>query len=411
MIGPSIPPDRLKKKQKEEEKTSGDEIVVALSDDENTQPLSTEIGPQIPSHLLNRTANEQSGDKIEINKHDTDEDEKAPTMEVKSVRKPQTDSAEINISEEEDLVGPALATSPRSTTPPLPAAVDNVVNANPDDFAPVLPPELLEERRQRQQHQSETATVTNTGGARRRGPIGPALPPGPLPLPLSTQMQPSESDDDDLVGPVLPSTSEYDPQEASKLSAIQAIEQRARQSKEAMEKKEQDIQKVERPEWMLVPPEVDYLKNANSSRSRGFASGSSSTMSAAERDSTAWTETPAEREHRLAEEQRTGVKRKAGASVHSQAPPSQLDEVKRRQVEEINMQTRPMSLLEMHQQNRKKKKKSKLTDEEDVTKRGFDRDKDLLAPRQMDTKQKKEFLKQTAQMGRNFGYGSRGSFL
>lgn len=70
------------------------------------------------------------------------------------------------------------------------------------------------------------------------------------------------------------------------------------------------------------------------------------------------------------------------------------------------MHTRPLSLLEMHQQKKKKSKEPT----EDVTKRPFDREKDLLAPRRMNSKQKKEMLKQSSQFGDRFGYG-RSSFL
>lgn len=71
------------------------------------------------------------------------------------------------------------------------------------------------------------------------------------------------------------------------------------------------------------------------------------------------------------------------------------------------MQTRPLTLLEMHQQ---KKKKSKDPSVEDVTKRAFDREKDLLGAKKMDRKTKKEMLKQCSQLGDKFGYGSS-SFL
>lgn len=73
------------------------------------------------------------------------------------------------------------------------------------------------------------------------------------------------------------------------------------------------------------------------------------------------------------------------------------------------MQTRPLTLLELHQQ-KKKKSKEPTSDIEDVTKRAFDREKDLLGARKMDRKSKKEMLKQSAQFGQKFGYGSS-SFL
>lgn len=73
------------------------------------------------------------------------------------------------------------------------------------------------------------------------------------------------------------------------------------------------------------------------------------------------------------------------------------------------MHTRPLTLLELHQQ-KKKKSKNPTSDIEDVTKRAFDREKDLLGARKMDRKSKKELLKQSSQFGEKFGYGSS-SFL
>lgn len=63
--------------------------------------------------------------------------------------------------------------------------------------------------------------------------------------------------------------------------------------------------------------------------------------------------------------------------------------------------------MEIHQQNRKKNKKEPI---EDVSKRPFDREKDLLGGKKIDRKAKKELLRQSAELGSKFGYGS-GSFL
>jgi hypothetical protein len=71
------------------------------------------------------------------------------------------------------------------------------------------------------------------------------------------------------------------------------------------------------------------------------------------------------------------------------------------------MQTRPLTLLEMHQQ---KKKKKGITAEEDVTKRAFDREKDLLGHKRLDHKQKKEMFQKSSELGQKFGYGGS-SFL
>lgn len=93
--------------------------------------------------------------------------------------------------------------------------------------------------------------------------------------------------------------------------------------------KEADKNKVERPEWMLVPPEVDYLKKAGSGKSRQFTS---KTIAPEDLDSSGWTETPADKQRRL-EEQRLG-KRKA---TEEDFGPSQLDIEKHRNVQQYNV--------------------------------------------------------------------------
>lgn len=47
---------------------------------------------------------------------------------------------------------------------------------------------------------------------------------------------------------------------------------------------------------------------------------------------------------------------------------------------------------------------------EDVTKRAFDREKDLLNHKKVDKKAKKEFLKRSGEFNTKFGYG-KSSFL
>ncbi|KAG1468553.1 hypothetical protein G6F56_003769 [Rhizopus delemar] len=305
-----------------------------MSDEEES-----DIGPQIPQQVLQK-------------KRDTAER--------------QMHEGEIIMSDEESDFGPQYLQQ-KDDLKQEETAVD------PDDYTPELPPDLVEHRR----------TVQSQPG-RRRAPIGPSLPSN-----LLMQSEP----DDDMIGPDLPMN--YNPEEEAKHSAIHAIEERARQSREAIEKKKEGSTKVERPEWMLAPPEVDYLKTATSSRSRQFSSKPVGAV-----DSTEWTETPADKERKSKETR--SEKRKAEEPL----PYSASDMQRKKVIEEYNMQTRPLSLLELHQQKKKKSREPK----EDVTKRPFDREKDLVAPKMMNSKQKKEMLKQSSQFSDRFGHG-RGSFL
>lgn len=75
------------------------------------------------------------------------------------------------------------------------------------------------------------------------------------------------------------------------------------------------------------------------------------------------------------------------------------------------MQTRPLTLLELHQQKKKKERKQNgLSAEEDVTKRAFDREKDLVGHKKISKKDKDEFLRKSTELGSKFGYG-KNSFL
>ncbi|KAI7897217.1 uncharacterized protein EV154DRAFT_475539 [Mucor mucedo] len=343
-VGPQIPDHLLQQKR-----ANTDEI--AISDDEEEEEVG-DIGPQIPQHLLNKTDDESTA---------------GPQI-------PQHLLEKMSNVLENDIVGPQIPQHILETKP-----VEEDIT--PDDFAPALPPDLLEQR-QKQTPQPQTG--------RRRRPVGPTFPTGPIP---------NQEEDEYMVGPALPK--DYNPEVEAKYSAIHAIEERAREAREAMEKKEADKGKVQRPDWMLVPPEVDYLKKANSSKSRQFTN---KTMSKEELDSAEWTMTPAQKQQRL-EEERSGKRKMKDEETNF----SELDIERIRNIQEYNMQTRPLTLLEIHQQ-KKKRSKEPTSDIEDVTKRAFDREKDLLGARKMDRKSKKEMLKQSAQFGQKFGYGSS-SFL
>lgn len=68
-----------------------------------------------------------------------------------------------------------------------------------------------------------------------------------------------------------------------------------------------------------------------------------------------------------------------------------------------------MSLMDMH---RKSYVKSKTYEQEDASKRKFDREKDLKGGSgRMDYKRKQEMLKRAGELSSKFGSGRTGSFL
>lgn len=241
MIGPAIPEGLLKKKQ-----ANDNEIVISFSDDEEEEQVgpqmpsssSVNIGPQIPAHLLQKKLN-----KDEIHMPDNEQEQPVnigPSIPEHLLRQKKTETKEpepsvgpyipdhilqqkrknadeipISDNDQDDMTGPHNTSEPVAG-PQIPShLMKKEDEVNPDDFAPALPPDLLEKRQQK--------TTQPTG--RRRRPVGPTFPTGPMPVP---------EEDEYMVGPALPKN--YNPEEEAKYSAIHAIEERAREAREAMEK-------------------------------------------------------------------------------------------------------------------------------------------------------------------------------
>ncbi|ORX61381.1 hypothetical protein DM01DRAFT_1380299 [Hesseltinella vesiculosa] len=323
------------------------------------------IGPSIPEHLSKQK--EKNQDEISISdSDDQDDDQGIGPMIPKHLlqQKQQRNQDEIQISDDD------------ATTPP-PESADDA-----DAFAPVLPPELLQERRERAQQ-----------GPRRRV-MGPAMPPPPG----AATHRPAEGEDD-MVGPSLPAN--YNAHEAALTSTIADIEARARQS-DPTNSKAKESKGVERPEWMMVPPDVNYLADATSGRARSFNARSVDKN----RDTSSWTDTPADKERKAREAAQGNSSSSSRKSDYGR--PSANELATREKIQRHNETERPMSLLEMH---RKGKYKRKNDNRDDPTKRAFDRDKDLAGARPMNKKQKSELLKKSGEWADRFGPGRGSSFL
>src|SRR5690606_2422567 len=97
-----------------------------------------------------------------------------------------------------------------------------VESVTSDDFAPALPPELLEARRLAREKNQATSSSDSP-----RRVLGPMRPPNASSDPRSGGYgnSDSESDDDDVIGPSLPSN--VDKEALSRQSKIQEFEERA----------------------------------------------------------------------------------------------------------------------------------------------------------------------------------------
>ncbi|KAI9320436.1 hypothetical protein BX666DRAFT_2024093 [Dichotomocladium elegans] len=327
------------------------------------------IGPEIPKEILEKKQQQQ---------HDAGSEPSSPSHPPPL----ENDGDASNAVSVGPVIPPELLARKRQQQESV--ETDEKEDNDSDDadaYAPALPPDLLEERRKRNAAQQPSER-------RRRAPVGPALPSSAYDL--------DHNDDDDIVGPVLPS--DYNREEASVRSTIEDIEERARKSREAMDESRSNAKsdKIERPEWMLVPPEIDYLRGADSSRSRGF---NTSSLSAKERDRSVWTDTPADRERK-----RKSDHRKDDSGHHI----SQKDRETRQNIDQYNASKRAKTLMEIHKEMGGRRR----TEQEDAASRPFDREKDFLnAPRRkVDRHQRDEMLKRAGELGSRFG-SSRSSFL
>ncbi|ORX80351.1 hypothetical protein K493DRAFT_242759 [Basidiobolus meristosporus CBS 931.73] len=259
-----------------------------------------------------------------------------------------------------------------------------------ESYGPSLPPELLATR---------AATAKP-----KRGPIGPQLPPG---------LGQNSSVDEDIVGPMLPDSNTDTTSDLN--SKIREIEERAQRTRD-LENAAEKSQKVERGEWMLVPPTSPlairsiYLCRSLDPlniKARQFAKNSRDL----DFDSSGWTDTPADREKKLHQERDTKGKRKK--EINEDFENAKLHEKERniaKEVSEYNMTHRPKSLMEMHLESKASKKRALGYDEDDPTQRRFDRDKDLSI-KTLDPKKQKELLARAGSLGNRFSRGNKGSFL
>ncbi|KAK0464000.1 uncharacterized protein EV420DRAFT_1618816 [Desarmillaria tabescens] len=243
-----------------------------------------------------------------------------------------------------------------------------------DDYAPALPPELL--------------------AARQSGPPkrvqGPALPT-------------YDDDSDDDVGPKPLSTGQTSAYETDGV----------KQFMEQEEKRRKKIEEASRPkapkrdEWMLVPPSssdlLGTLDPTKLNKPRQFAR---SAAPAKETENNLWTETPAERQQRLADEV-SGKRRRAVNADNKARKRQKMDESIRKGVEEHTRKVRGSALVDAHA-----KSAGKNDDEEDPSKAIWDHTRDMsIGGRLMDDSTRQKMLRDAKSLGDRFGAGKSGSFL
>ncbi|KAJ8520847.1 hypothetical protein ONZ45_g2365 [Pleurotus djamor] len=170
---------------------------------------------------------------------------------------------------------------------------------------------------------------------------------------------------------------------------------------------------LKRDEWMLVPPSSsDLLANLDPTKLSKGRQFSRSAAPPRQTDNSLWTETPAERQQRLADEV-SGKKRRAVNADNSRSAEEELELRKRQRlddeirsgVEAHSRNVRGAALVDRHAKN--------IKDEEDPNANAiWDHGRDMgLGGRLMDDASRAKMLKDAKSLGDRFGSGSKGGFL
>lgn len=229
--------------------------------------------------------------------------------------------------------------------------------------------------------------------------VGPVPPKpasaGPTPSPQPPPPADEDSSDDDDYGPSLPSASTARPQIGPTLPPSAA---------------EDDT--PQRDSWMLAPPTGGSFteRDPTKIRARKFASGKpgGGSSSSSNQPSSIWTETPEEKLLRLQNSVlgRSGGQGTEGEGKKGNGRSKEAEERDRKIAANIEA-SRGKSLYEEHSQKRKDQGEDK-EEEDDPSKRGFDREKDMALGGRLGTAQRRELMNKSANFGGRF---SKGSYL
>ncbi|PPR08050.1 hypothetical protein CVT24_010849 [Panaeolus cyanescens] len=381
-VGPDIPPHLIQQRSRSE------------SEDDSSKPNDSapSIGPVIPAHLLS-----QSQPKTSVNDSEDDDDgPRLPKSIGPSIPAHLLNGSKNDGESDEDDIGPSLPSSSASRSigpamPPSTSSGSRNIGPSRPPAGPSMPP---------------PAASSSFSGPQKRT-IGPALPTYAPTYDPKAHASLLDDDSDDDIGPKpLPAGMQHQQSDAVK-EFLEREEKRKKLAEEAKNPKA-----VKRDEWMLVPPDASsLLGNLDPSKlqkSRQF-SRSSNAAPAGNKDMTLWTETPAERQQRLADEVSGKKRRVTDAPANDEEAAAkrrrkQEEAHIRRGVEEYTKQKRGPSLIDQHSAS------GKAEDPKD--KPIWDHARDMgLGGRLMDDDKRQQMLKEAKGLGDRFGSGSGGGFL
>jgi len=271
-------------------------------------------------------------------------------------------------------------------------------------IGPELPPHLLAKRKRQAETEDTSAadsakvkdrprSPSSDGAEKRRRVVGPAPPPAPLDeLPRTSAQDEEDSSSDDDYGPSLPTgnnvTSSYDAEYDDELL-------NNAQSSQASTKK------VERDEWMMMPPTQDGLAarmDPTKLRPGKFRSGRAAGGPAGGGMDSTWTETPEQKRKRL-ENEVLGIAAPANSSNPTTKKQSAEDEAAARRIKEYNEKHRGKSLYDEHKKTKPEER------EDDPSKRAFDREKDVAGGMKIGHAKRKELVSRASDFSSKFSGG------
>ncbi|XP_034418985.1 GPALPP motifs-containing protein 1 [Cyclopterus lumpus] len=215
---------------------------------------------------------------------------------------------------------------------------------------------------------------------------GPALPPG-----YQAESSSSGAEDEDVIGPMPPTEPIED-------SVALDFERRARRMKDKLTG-DNTPEVQARETWMTeLPPELQHI---------GLGARTFKKKSGPEnKDRSMWTDTPVDRERKIAE--RLEKKKKGEVEEVDVRQVSQKDLEMAEKVSKHNESKRAESLVSLHTKKMKEKAKEKV--DAPVERRAFDRDEDLQVNR-FDDAQKERLLKKSQELNTRFSHSRDRMFL
>ena len=284
--------------------------------------------------------------------------------------------------------------------PALPSGLQRSASPKSHTVGPTMPPQSNNDEIALDDSDSDDVGTAPSKPAARvpRRVMGPAPPPAPLDqMPSRPPSDDSDSDSDDDYGPALPplpGTSAFDAYQAEKAQECEVERKEAEPSK-----------KLQRADWMLVPPsDSDWGSRLDPTKlkNRKFASGKSEKAPTGG-ISAIWTETPEQKRQRL-EDEVMGRKDAATGGPRKEVHRDDGEqEALAKRIRQYNEQNRGKSLVEQHMTQ-----KGKKVEEDDPSKRAFDHEKDMALGGLMTGKKKAELLSKAGDFGSRF---ERGKFL